>query len=122
MADKITNTLPCGTVVHSKSNSCVIQKTLDQDSVSEGMRNVMNCEDENNQRTIDDLIAGGQYKDAYNLCLACIKNENNIAYAEKKRKELIPILKLKQKKENRKNLIIILLRPCFCQLSQCFWN
>ena len=66
-----------------------------------------NYEDENTQRTIDALIAGEQYKDAYNLCLACIKNKNNIVYAQKKCKELIPILKQKQKKENRKNLIII---------------
>jgi len=66
-----------------------------------------NYEDENTQRTIDALIAGEQYKDAYNLCLACIKNKNNIAYAQKKCDELIPVLKQKQKKENRKNLIII---------------
>ena len=66
-----------------------------------------NYEDENAQRTIDALIASEQYKDAYNLCLACIKNKNNIVYAQKKCKELIPILKQKQKKENRKNLIII---------------
>ena len=66
-----------------------------------------NYEDENAQRTIDALIASEQYKDAYNLCLACIKNKNNIVYAQKKCKELIPILKQKQKKENRKDLIII---------------
>ena len=66
-----------------------------------------NYEDENTQITIDALIAGEQYKDAYNLCLACIKNKNNIVYAQKKCKELIPILKQKQKKENRKKLTII---------------
>ena len=66
-----------------------------------------NSEDESTIRTIKTLIAGEQYKDAYNLCLTCIKKQNNLAYAQKKCEELIPILKQKQKKENRKNFIII---------------
>lgn len=66
-----------------------------------------NSEDKSTQRTIETLIAGEQYKDAYNLCLICIKKQNNIAYAQKKCEELIPILKQKQKKENRKNFVII---------------
>lgn len=65
-----------------------------------------NSEDESTIRTIETLIAGEQYKDAYNLCLIYIK-KNNSAYAQKKCEELIPILKQKQKKENRKNFIII---------------
>ena len=66
-----------------------------------------NSEDDSTIRTIETLIAGEQYKDAYNLCLTCIKNQNNVAYAQNKCKELIPILKQKQKKENRKHFIII---------------
>lgn len=61
------------------------------------------------QQTIENLIAGGRYKDAYNLCLSCLNAQENVSYAEQKCKELIPIMKQIQKKENRRNTIIIIL-------------
>lgn len=56
---------------------------------------------------INRLIASEQYKEAYNLCLECIKKKEHVSFASSKCDELIPLLKKKARKENRRQTFII---------------
>lgn len=58
-------------------------------------------------RVIEQLVQNEQYKEAYNLCLDCIKKNEYTTFANKKCEELIPLLKKKAKKDSRKQTIII---------------
>lgn len=56
---------------------------------------------------INRLIQSEQYKEAYNLCLDCMKRNEHVAFANEKCEELIPLLKQKANKDSRKQTLII---------------
>lgn len=66
-----------------------------------------NLEDVGIIQSIESLIKNELYKDAYNLCLDCIKKNIHTDYAQQKCEELIPILKKKAKAESRKNILLV---------------
>lgn len=59
-------------------------------------------------KVIEQLQENGRFKEAYNLCLECIKKKENQVYANKKCSELIPILKKQAKNDSLKNTLIII--------------
>lgn len=56
---------------------------------------------------VNQLVENEQYKEAYNLCLDCIRKNNNVAFANNKCKELIPLLKKNARSESRQQTVII---------------
>lgn len=84
-------------------------------------------ENDDGVAAIELLISNHQYKDAYNLCIKSIKNKENVSYANKKIKELLPIIQKQSKSDNKKQIIIttvvfvivsIVLFVLFYQMSQ----
>ena len=60
---------------------------------------------------INRLIASEQYKEAYNLCLECIKKKEHVSFASSKCDELIPLLKKRHEKRIvGRRLLLLLLR------------
>jgi len=43
----------------------------------------------------------GEYKEAYDLCLECIRKGNDVEYAQDKCKTLIPLMRKKNKSHGR---------------------
>ncbi len=58
---------------------------------------------------VEELIASGQYREAYNMCLAAIKKDSNNGYAMKKIQELVPQLKEQSKKDKRKHWVMAII-------------
>lgn len=66
-------------------------------------------EDQNLVTVIRRLEDAGQYKEAYNQCLECIRTNTNVEFAEKEMKVLIPQLKKQAKKDSTKQTVIIVI-------------
>ena len=58
---------------------------------------------------VEDLIASGQYREAYNMCLAAVKKDSNNEYAMKRIQELVPLLKDQSKKDKRKHWVMAII-------------
>lgn len=55
----------------------------------------------NMRSIIEGHEAVGEYKEAYNLCLECIRKGNDVEYAQEKCKTLIPLMRKKNKSHGR---------------------
>ena len=58
---------------------------------------------------VEELIASGQYREAYNMCLAAVKKNSNNEYAMKRIQELVPLLKEQSKKDKRKHWVMAII-------------
>lgn len=92
---------------HKKIEKAPVEETAHKEENTNGEGKIHYNNDSDITNIINQLIQNEQYKEAYNLCLDCIKRNENIAFANKKCEELIPLLKKKANKDSRKQTIII---------------
>lgn len=92
---------------HKKIEKAPVEETVHKEENTNGEGKIHYNNDSDITNIINQLIQNEQYKEAYNLCLDCIKRNENIAFANKKCEELIPLLKKKANKDSRKQTIII---------------
>ncbi len=96
--DTFLQALPHNNNVNNEETTISDTKERKQSTDSAGIKMV-----------VEELIASGQYREAYNMCLAAIKKDSNNGYAMKKIQELVPQLKEQSKKDKRKHWVMAII-------------
>ncbi len=96
--DTFLQALPHNNNVNNEETAISDTKERKQSTDSAGIKMV-----------VEELIASGQYREAYNMCLAAIKKDSNNGYAMKKIQELVPQLKEQSKKDKRKHWVMAII-------------
>lgn len=112
----------CSKKLNNLVQACLSKETWDrpqatdllegQDSFSSGHRGGKKEEkkdvvDDGVIKAIRSLEEAGEYKEAYNQCLECIRTNTNKDFAEKEIKELVPILKKQANRGDAKQTLWI---------------
>ena len=93
--------LPYGNNYHDVNN--------EETTVSDTKEKRQSTDSASIKMVVEELIASGQYREAYNMCLAAVKKDGNNEYAMKRIQELVPLLKEQTKKDKRKHWVMAII-------------
>lgn len=94
-------------IIGDKKNSKIHKKRKDKDVKDNNIQ--LNAEQSEIINLIEEMCENRQYKEAYNLCIDCIKRGDDVVYAKRKREELIPFIRRKSVKNNVITVILVIL-------------